>query len=91
MRIVLRPAQPKDFDYCGRLYFAGMEAIIKELNLNLDAQIAGLRQRWDVTQGSDHCFKWYRHRLGAELYERRRSLPGAAVRGRPVSEERHRF
>jgi ribosomal protein S18 acetylase RimI-like enzyme len=50
MRIVLRPAQTKDFDYCARLYFAGMETIIKELNLNLDAQIAGLRQRWDVTQ-----------------------------------------
>jgi ribosomal protein S18 acetylase RimI-like enzyme len=50
MPIVLRPAQTKDFDYCARLYFAGMESIIKELNLNLDAQIAGLHQRWDVTQ-----------------------------------------
>jgi ribosomal protein S18 acetylase RimI-like enzyme len=50
MRAILRPAHPEDFDYCARLYFAGMENIIKELNLNMDAQIAGLRQRWDVTQ-----------------------------------------
>jgi ribosomal protein S18 acetylase RimI-like enzyme len=27
-----------------------MEKIIQELNLNMDAQVAGLRQRWDVTQ-----------------------------------------
>ena len=50
MRAILRPAHPEDFDYCARLYFAGMENIIKELNLNMHAQIAGLRQRWDVTQ-----------------------------------------
>jgi GNAT superfamily N-acetyltransferase len=46
----LRPAQPEDFDYCARLYFAGMEKIIKELDLNMDVQVADLRQRWDVTQ-----------------------------------------
>jgi ribosomal protein S18 acetylase RimI-like enzyme len=49
-RTVLRPARPEDFDYCARLYFEGMENIIKELNLDMDAQIAGFRQRWDVTQ-----------------------------------------
>jgi ribosomal protein S18 acetylase RimI-like enzyme len=49
-RTTLRPARPEDFDYCARLYFEGMEKIIKELNLNMDAQVAGLRQRWDVTQ-----------------------------------------
>jgi len=27
-----------------------MDKIIKELNLKMDAQVAGLRQRWDVTQ-----------------------------------------
>jgi ribosomal protein S18 acetylase RimI-like enzyme len=27
-----------------------MEKVIKELNLNMDAQAADLRQRWDVTQ-----------------------------------------
>jgi ribosomal protein S18 acetylase RimI-like enzyme len=46
----LRPARPEDFDYCARLYFDGMKNIIKELNLNMDAQIAGFPQRWDVTQ-----------------------------------------
>ena len=50
MRTVLRPARPEDFDYCARLYFEGMESTIKELNLDMDGQIAGFRQRWDVTQ-----------------------------------------
>jgi hypothetical protein len=49
-RTVLRPARPEDFDYCARLYFEGMENIIKDLNLNMEAQAAGFRQRWDVTQ-----------------------------------------
>lgn len=49
-RIVLRPGRPGDFDYCGRLYFEGMENIINELNLDMAAQIVGFRQRWDVTQ-----------------------------------------
>jgi ribosomal protein S18 acetylase RimI-like enzyme len=47
MRTILRLARPEDFDYCARLYLEEME---KELNLNLDAQVDGLRQRWDVTQ-----------------------------------------
>ena len=46
----LRPARPEDFDYCERLYFEGMENIIKELNLDVVAHTAGFRQRWDVTQ-----------------------------------------
>ena len=50
MRTVLRPARPEDFYYCARLYFEGMESTIKELNLDMDGQIAGFRQRWDVTQ-----------------------------------------
>ena len=33
MRTTLRPAHPEDFDYCARLYFEGMEKIIKELSL----------------------------------------------------------
>jgi ribosomal protein S18 acetylase RimI-like enzyme len=49
-RTVLRPARPEDFDYCSRLYFEGMENIIKNLKLDMAAQIAGFRQRWDVTQ-----------------------------------------
>ena len=50
MRLTLRPARPEDLDYCARHYFEGMEKIIKGLNLNMDVQVAGLRQRWDVTQ-----------------------------------------
>jgi ribosomal protein S18 acetylase RimI-like enzyme len=49
-RTVLRPARQGDFDYCARLYFEGMEKIIKELNLDMSAQIASFRQRWDVMQ-----------------------------------------
>jgi ribosomal protein S18 acetylase RimI-like enzyme len=49
-RMPLRPARPEDFDYCARLYFEGMDNIIKELNLNMDAQVAGFRQGWDVGQ-----------------------------------------
>ena len=49
-RTALRPARSEDFDYCGRLYFEGMENIIKELNLNMDAHAAGFRKSWDVTQ-----------------------------------------
>jgi ribosomal protein S18 acetylase RimI-like enzyme len=49
-RTAFRAARAEDFDYCARLYFEGMEKIIKELNLKMDAQVAGLRQRWDVTQ-----------------------------------------
>ena len=50
MRTTFRPACPEDFDNCARLYFEGMEKIIKEMNLDIDAQVAGLRKRWDVTQ-----------------------------------------
>jgi hypothetical protein len=39
-RIALRPARSEDFDYCARLYFEGMDTVIKELNLNMDAQVA---------------------------------------------------
>ena len=49
-RTILRAARPEDFDYCSRLYFEGMEKIIKDLNLHMDVQVASLRQRWDVTQ-----------------------------------------
>jgi ribosomal protein S18 acetylase RimI-like enzyme len=49
-RAALRPARPEDFDYCAHLYFEGMESIIKELKLNMDAHAAGFRQSWDVRQ-----------------------------------------
>jgi hypothetical protein len=46
----LRPARAEDFDYCAQLYFEGMENIIKQLNLNMEAQLAGFRERWGMTQ-----------------------------------------
>jgi GNAT superfamily N-acetyltransferase len=46
----LRPARAEDFDYCARLYFEGMENIIKQLNLNMEAQLAGFHQHWDRAQ-----------------------------------------
>ena len=33
-RMALRPARPEDFDYCARLYFDGMDDVIKELKGN---------------------------------------------------------
>src|ERR1700730_14340526 len=50
MQITLRPARTQDFDYCASLYFAGMERVIRELNLDRVAQATTLRQQWDVTQ-----------------------------------------
>jgi GNAT superfamily N-acetyltransferase len=50
MRIAVRPARAKDFDFCAHLYFQEMDRIIRELNLDLAKQAANLRQRWDVQQ-----------------------------------------
>jgi ribosomal protein S18 acetylase RimI-like enzyme len=50
MRISFRPARPEDFDYCASLYFDGMERAIRELRLDMDAQVANFRQRWELTQ-----------------------------------------
>jgi ribosomal protein S18 acetylase RimI-like enzyme len=50
MQITLRPAIAQDFEYCKRLYFAGMKKIIEELGLDLDAQEAGFSAQWVPTQ-----------------------------------------
>jgi ribosomal protein S18 acetylase RimI-like enzyme len=50
MQITLRPARTQDFDFCQTLYFAGMENIIRELNLDRVAQSASFRQLWELTQ-----------------------------------------
>ena len=50
MQITLRPARTQDFDFCATLYFAGMENIIRELNLDKAAQSASFRQQWEFTQ-----------------------------------------
>jgi ribosomal protein S18 acetylase RimI-like enzyme len=50
IRVALRPAHERDFDYCAALYFAEMESIIAQLNLDRAAHFAGLRTRWEVPQ-----------------------------------------
>ena len=50
MQIALRPASTQDFEYCKRLYFAGMKKIIGELHLNMAAQAFSLREQWALTQ-----------------------------------------
>jgi ribosomal protein S18 acetylase RimI-like enzyme len=44
--IIFRPATADDFDYCAGLYFAGMDTVIRDLNLDRAAQRASLRRRW---------------------------------------------
>jgi GNAT superfamily N-acetyltransferase len=50
MPIVLRPARPDDFDFCAPLYFSGMAETIRELKLDMAAQTANLRERWDAAE-----------------------------------------
>lgn len=50
MQIFFRPARPQDFDYCARLYFAAMEATIRDLNIAMATHAAGFRQRWEPSQ-----------------------------------------
>ncbi len=50
MQIALRPASPQDFEFCKRLYFAGMKTIIEELNLDMAAQAVSLRESWVLQQ-----------------------------------------
>ena len=50
MQITLRPASTQDFEYCNRLYFAGMKKIIEELNLDMAAQAVTFRENWEATQ-----------------------------------------
>lgn len=50
MQIVLRPARIHDCEFCKTLYFAGVEEVIRELNLDRDAQSIGFRQQWSFEQ-----------------------------------------
>jgi GNAT superfamily N-acetyltransferase len=50
MQIALRPAGAQDFEYCERLYFAGMKSIIAELNLDMAAQAVSFREQWALEQ-----------------------------------------
>jgi len=50
MPTALRPARSEDFDFCARLYFSGMEDVIRHLKLDMEAQAKGLRERWDLAE-----------------------------------------
>ncbi|HLW84949.1 MAG TPA: GNAT family N-acetyltransferase [Candidatus Sulfotelmatobacter sp.] len=50
MRITLRHAVAQDFEYCKRLYFAGMRNIIEELGLDMAAQTATFPEEWALEQ-----------------------------------------
>jgi len=50
MEIAFRPATPQDFDYCAALYFAGMDAIARELDLDMAGQTASFRERWNEAE-----------------------------------------
>jgi ribosomal protein S18 acetylase RimI-like enzyme len=50
MRIALRPAVTEDFEYCRGVYFAGMNSILEELNLDRTAHADGFRQQWVLAQ-----------------------------------------
>ena len=56
MRIATRPATPEDFDYCAKLYFAAMDATIRQLNLDMRGHIAGFRKRWDALDALKDAF-----------------------------------
>jgi GNAT superfamily N-acetyltransferase len=50
MQIALRPASTQDFEYCKRLYFAGMKRIIEDLHLDMAAQVVSFHEHWDLKQ-----------------------------------------
>lgn len=50
MQVVLRPAQPGDFDFCVALYFAEGGWIIDQLKLDRATVAAKLRKRWAVDE-----------------------------------------
>src|SRR3984957_4584789 len=47
MNLASRPATADDFDYCPSLYFAGMDTVIRDLNLDMAVQTASFRRRWE--------------------------------------------
>jgi ribosomal protein S18 acetylase RimI-like enzyme len=48
--IGLRQAAAEDFDYCARLYFAGMETTIRALDLDVTRHTADFRERWSAAE-----------------------------------------
>ena len=50
MQIEFRLARVDDFQYCKRLYFEGMSALIEELHLDMAAQVSGFSRQWSLDQ-----------------------------------------
>jgi GNAT superfamily N-acetyltransferase len=48
--IAFRPAAAQDFGYCAKLYFAAMATTIRQLDLDMDAQVKNLRERWTASE-----------------------------------------
>jgi ribosomal protein S18 acetylase RimI-like enzyme len=46
----MRAAQPRDFDFCQRLYFENMSGIIDALNLDVTRQHASFARQWQVAE-----------------------------------------
>lgn len=50
IELAFRPASSNDLEYCRRLYFEGMENIIRKLDLNPEAQATGFQQQWELSE-----------------------------------------
>lgn len=46
MQLAFRKAQPGDFDFCASLYFSWAGDVIRDLSLDMGAQVANFRERW---------------------------------------------
>lgn len=46
MQLAFRKANPGDFDYCASLYFSWAGDVIRDLSLDMGAQVANFRERW---------------------------------------------
>jgi ribosomal protein S18 acetylase RimI-like enzyme len=49
MRLGFRTAQASDFEYCARLYLAGMDRTIEQLKLDRSAHLDNFRRRWEAS------------------------------------------
>jgi hypothetical protein len=47
---VLRPAHPRDFPFCERLYFAEMNHIITQLGFDMARQRESFARQWHVAE-----------------------------------------
>jgi ribosomal protein S18 acetylase RimI-like enzyme len=48
--LILRPAEPTDFDFCQRIYFASMSPIIGTLRLDMARQHESFAQQWHAAE-----------------------------------------